>query len=221
MTKAQKTQWGDKEQRKQDILQAAQSLLESEGYAGLNIRSVAAKAQVSPGLVYAYFANKEELYATLYVERLVHFQQQIAHDSAQAQDIHQFFVLLLKAYLPVYQHFGREFNLFSLLRQPQQFPVELTEKLSRTAFKLIQNVYQYSQQFLTAEEVQVATLSNHELVLPMFWITLNGLADHFVGDRQHLYGHSLENMSNFISTTLLLGLKQQVLLSVSTLAQEQ
>lgn len=204
-----KTQWGDKEQRRQDILQAARLLLESEGYQGLNIRQVAAKASVSPGLVYAYFANKEELFATLYVERLSLLQQQLETKSKQAQSFDDFFVLLLQAYLPVYQSFGREYNLFSLLRQPQHFPAELTAKLSETALELIQSLYQRSLQFLSDEDIQMTRIPDHQLVLPMFWITLNGLADHFAGDRQHLYGHSLPTMSRFFAQTLLLGLKQQ------------
>lgn len=220
MKKTAKTQWGDKEQRRQDILQAARLQLESEGYQGLNIRQVATRAEVSPGLVYAYFANKEELFATLYVERLQQLQQQIALDSAQAQSFEAFFILLLKAYLPVYQQFGREYNLFSLLRQPQQFPVELTASLSSTASTLMQQIYRQAIQFLDGADVHMTALPEQQLVLPMFWISLNGLADHFCGDRQHLYGHSLDSMSQFMSHTLLLGLKQQLQLSHTAPVQE-
>jgi len=215
-----KTQWGDKEQRRQDILQAARLLLESEGYQGLNIRQVATQASVSPGLVYAYFANKEELFATLYVERLILLQQQVESECSQAKSFHEFFVLLLTAYLPVYRHFGREFNLFSLLRQPQQFPALLTEQLSATALQLIQHIYRQSLQFLANEEIQMTDIPDHTLILPMFWITLNGLADHFTGDRQHLYGHSLHAMSSFFAQTLLLGLKQHAVHAATPSAPE-
>lgn len=221
MKKTAKTQWGDKEQRRQDILQAARLQLENEGYQGLNIRQVATRAGVSPGLVYAYFASKEELFATLYAERLQQFQQQVAAiDHSQVHSFEGFFSLLLKAYLPVYQQFGREYNLYSLLRQPQQFPAELVSTLSSTAVALMQQLYQQAKQFLDDADIPMAALPEQSLILPMFWISLNGLADHFSGDRQQLYGHSLENMAQFMSHTLLLGLKQHIQLSTAAPAQE-
>src|SRR4051812_16119226 len=68
--KITKTQWGDGEGRRRDILAAARRLLERDGYEALNIRDVARGAGVSPGTVYTYFGSREQLFATLYAERL-------------------------------------------------------------------------------------------------------------------------------------------------------
>jgi len=203
------TRWGDKANRRLDILVAARQELERAGYVGLNMREVAKIAHVSPGLLYSYFANKEELFATLYAERLVEFQQEMLALCERVETVEQLFVELLKAYLPVYQRYGREFNLFSLLRQPEQFNPEISAQLSQTAMQLMGTLFKSAQRLLGEQDAGLADLPQPHLVLPMFWIVLGGLAEHYSGDRQHLYGHDPDTMSAFIAQTLLLGLRSQ------------
>ena len=209
-SKAGTTKWGDKANRRLDILVAARQQLEVAGYVGLNMREVAKIAQVSPGLLYSYFANKEELFATLYAERLTEFQIELLALCERVDTVEQLFVQLLNAYLPVYQRYGREFNLFSLLRQPEQFNPEISGQLSQTAMQLMGMLFQAAQRLLGEQDANLADLPQPQLVLPMFWIVLGGLAEHYSGDRQHLYGHDPETMSAFIAHTLLLGLRSQV-----------
>ena len=64
------TRWGDREQRRIDILDAARALVEGPGYVSLSMRTLAADAGISPATLYSYFATKEELFATLYVEAI-------------------------------------------------------------------------------------------------------------------------------------------------------
>jgi AcrR family transcriptional regulator len=49
-------------QTREQILRAARDLFAERGYTRTSIRSVAAAAQVSQGLVHHYFASKEQLY---------------------------------------------------------------------------------------------------------------------------------------------------------------
>jgi AcrR family transcriptional regulator len=204
-----KTKWGDKATRRLDILLAARQQLAVRGYAGLNMREVAGLAKVSPGLLYSYFANKEELFATLYAERLAEFQGEMLQVSQQVETVEQLFVALLKAYLPVYKVYGREFNLFSLLRQPNAFNPQISAQLTQTAMQLMGTLYHDAQRLLGAQEAKISDLAQPELVLPMFWIVLSGLAEHYAGDRQHLYGHDPDTMAAFIAQTLMLGLRSQ------------
>lgn len=61
---------GDRDQRRRDILAAATDILEESGWAGLNMREVAARAGVSAGATYQWFSGKAEIYAELYDARL-------------------------------------------------------------------------------------------------------------------------------------------------------
>lgn len=61
---------GDRAQRRIDVVDAAASILDESGWAGLNMREVARRAGVSAGALYQWFAGKDEIYAELYTTRL-------------------------------------------------------------------------------------------------------------------------------------------------------
>ena len=60
-----------KEARPEEITSAALDLFVERGYAATRLEDVAAKAGVSKGTVYLYFANKEELFKAVVREGLV------------------------------------------------------------------------------------------------------------------------------------------------------
>lgn len=57
--------------REESILQATLELVSEEGLTGTTIALIAKRAKASPGIIYHYFASKDEIVATLYahVER--------------------------------------------------------------------------------------------------------------------------------------------------------
>ncbi len=66
--------------RKKDILEAAQRLFWRDGYAGTSIPSIARDAELAPGTIYLYFPSKEALYVELLMEGY-----QILHDRLAAE----------------------------------------------------------------------------------------------------------------------------------------
>ena len=72
-----------KEARPEEITAAALALFVERGYAATRLEDVAAKAGVSKGTVYLYFANKEELFKAVVREGLVSplaaFKDVVAH----------------------------------------------------------------------------------------------------------------------------------------------
>lgn len=71
-----------KEARPEEITSAALELFVERGYAATRLEDVAARAGISKGTLYLYFANKEELFKAVVrealVARLVEFSGQIA-----------------------------------------------------------------------------------------------------------------------------------------------
>jgi len=55
----------EKEQRRNAIVDAAQSLFFSKPYGEITIEAIAEKAQLAKGTLYLYFSNKEELYSAV------------------------------------------------------------------------------------------------------------------------------------------------------------
>ena len=58
----------NKEQTKQSLLDAVDSLVEESGYEALGINAVAAKAGVSKMLIYRYFGSLEGLIAAYIIQ---------------------------------------------------------------------------------------------------------------------------------------------------------
>ncbi len=55
----------EKEQRRQLILLAAKKVVGNKGFRKTTVEDIAHEAEVSPGTIYIYFKNKEELYSSL------------------------------------------------------------------------------------------------------------------------------------------------------------
>lgn len=60
-----KSIYGDADARRRRTLDAAATLLDEGGYGALTIRSVAQRSGTSTGLIYQYFADKQEIFIAL------------------------------------------------------------------------------------------------------------------------------------------------------------
>jgi len=61
----------ERERRKKQILLAAKRVFGSKGYGRATMEDIARAAELSPGTLYLYFRNKDELYASLSI-RILH-----------------------------------------------------------------------------------------------------------------------------------------------------
>ncbi len=68
------------DQRRKDILRAAQRLFWQQGYARTSVPQIAREAELAPGTIYLYFPSKEALYVELLMEGY-----QILHDRLTAE----------------------------------------------------------------------------------------------------------------------------------------
>jgi AcrR family transcriptional regulator len=64
----------EKERRKQQITVAAKKVFSDKGFNHATMDDIANEAELSPGTLYLYFKNKEELYASLSVRILQYLQ---------------------------------------------------------------------------------------------------------------------------------------------------
>ena len=55
----------EKERRRQQIIVAAKRVFSQKGLSGTTMEDIAKESELSPGTLYLYFKNKEELYASL------------------------------------------------------------------------------------------------------------------------------------------------------------
>jgi len=75
----------EKERRKQQILVAAKRVFSEKGFNKATMEDIAQEAELSPGTLYLYFKNKEELYASLSLRILQYLLLRIEHVNAVKQ----------------------------------------------------------------------------------------------------------------------------------------
>jgi AcrR family transcriptional regulator len=69
----------EKERRKQQIIVAAKRVFSEKGFSKSTMEDIASEAELSPGTLYLYFKNKEELYASLSLRVLQYMNIRVQH----------------------------------------------------------------------------------------------------------------------------------------------
>jgi AcrR family transcriptional regulator len=69
----------EKERRRQQIIVAAKRVFSDKGFNKATMEDIAKEAELSPGTLYLYFKNKEELYASLSLRILQYLHIRISH----------------------------------------------------------------------------------------------------------------------------------------------
>lgn len=205
-TSRPRAKWGDRAARHEDIRQAAVTMLERDGLAGLSMRAVATEARVGLGTLYTYFASKEALYADLYTERLERLTTEINSACAGAKTLEQVFVLVAERYFDVYRVFGRELNMWSLAEA--SLPPEAANRLVGATFGVFAAVY--AQIDRLEPRFARAPQRVRELCMQTLWASVNGLAEHFAGPRKALHAGSRAEVVEFAARTLVAGVHAQL-----------
>lgn len=69
----------EKERRRQQIMVAAKRVFSEKGFNKATMEDIAQEAELSPGTLYLYFKNKEELYASLSLRILQYLLLRVEH----------------------------------------------------------------------------------------------------------------------------------------------
>jgi AcrR family transcriptional regulator len=93
----------EKEELKQEILDAARELFVREGYESVSMRKIADKIEYSPASIYTYFKDKDEILDCLCEETFAHLH---AHKLAALQEMKGDPLDLLKKGMETYIRFG-------------------------------------------------------------------------------------------------------------------
>jgi AcrR family transcriptional regulator len=202
------TKWGDREQRRTDILDAARARIEHHGYLALSMRDLAADAGVSPATLYSYFTTKEALFATLYAEAIRAHTEVLHPIVAEQPDLTTLLRRVLQEYLSLYRGFGRHFTLWSAMRHDVDadaapFPKDLIVELRAATLDNNRVLMQGIRDAAAREHRRVV---DDELVPAFLWSTLNGLADHFTSERQLLDFFPAQRLIDFAAARLALAI---------------
>lgn len=206
-----KTRWGDREQRRIDILDAARTRIAERGYLSLNMRDLAAGAGVSPATLYSYFATKEELFATLYAEAIRAHTAAYRPVAAAGHGLEALLTHLIEAHTELYRTYGRHFTLWSTLRrddagdEAHRVPKELVAELRAAT---IEHSRLQMESIRAAAGRDCRRVVDDRLVPSYLWSTLNGLADHLTSERRSLDSYPAEHLVRFTAARLAIAITE-------------
>jgi AcrR family transcriptional regulator len=133
----------EKERRRQQIIVAAKRVFSEKGFNKATMEDIAKKAELSPGTLYLYFKNKEELYASLSLRILQYLHIRVTHvnkDAALSPE--QKLSALMEAMYDVYD--------FDPLIIINMFHLQSSETLKNLSESLLEEIKQLSQKSIGA-----------------------------------------------------------------------
>jgi len=94
----------EKERRKQEIIAAAREVFSTKGFNSATMEEIASKAELSPGTLYLYFKNKEELHTSLSIDILAHLGSEIEKVVAQEISVEEKIGRFRDVFIDVYDY---------------------------------------------------------------------------------------------------------------------
>ena len=187
----------EKEQRRRQIMQAAKLVFSAKGFNRATMEEIAGEAELSPGTLYLYFKNKEELHTSLSIDILKYLTLQIKEyvdktDMSPEEKLNA----LRDAFINVY-----EFDAMVLINL---FHLQSGETLKNLSGEVLQQIKQTSSDALGAitsivqEGIdQGVFIDRHPVALAdILWATYSGVVLWVDSKRQ------LNNEKDFVRQTL-------------------
>ncbi|PIE61419.1 MAG: TetR family transcriptional regulator [Desulfobacterales bacterium] len=92
----------EKERRRQEILSAARDVFSRKGFNSTTMEEIASRAELSPGTLYLYFKNKEELHTFLSIDILASLGAEISKVVEEEISVEKKIEKFLDVFIDVY-----------------------------------------------------------------------------------------------------------------------
>ena len=133
----------EKERRRQQIIVAAKRVFSEKGFNKATMEDIAKEAELSPGTLYLYFKNKEELYASLSLRILQYLHIRVTHVKEETTlSPNQKVSALMEAMYDVYD--------FDPLIIINMFHLQSSETLKNLSESLLEEIKDLSQKSIGA-----------------------------------------------------------------------
>ncbi|MBU8849431.1 MAG: TetR/AcrR family transcriptional regulator [Desulfobacterales bacterium] len=126
----------EKERRKTEILNAARKVFSSKGFNSATVEEIALEAELSPGTLYLYFKNKEELHTILSIEILKYLADKIQKVVSQNISVEEKIEKFCNVFVELYEY---DSNILINL-----FHLQSGETLKNLSPEVLQQIKTYS-----------------------------------------------------------------------------
>ncbi len=162
----------EKEQRRQQILDAARELLFEKGLHAITVNQIARRAELSVGLIYFYFKSKEDIYAALQEEGLNTLCAMI-QKAADGENCQKSLQSIARAYFTFSSEYKSYFDIINyFLTAPERlFPEHLKSQVDLHGDRILSIIDGVIEKGIKKGEIQKA--SPRELSI-MLWSNIHG-----------------------------------------------
>jgi len=166
----------EKERRRQQIIVAAKRVFSEKGFNKATMEDIANEAELSPGTLYLYFKNKEELYASLSLRILQYLLIRLEHvDDKEISDPKEKLNALIEAMYDVYA--------FDPLIIINMFHLQSSETLKNLSPQLLDEIVDLNRKsaakiakiFKEGTKQKVFINKNHVALADIFWSLFSGV----------------------------------------------
>ena len=166
----------ERKRRRQQIMVAAKRVFSENGFNKATMEDIAKEAELSPGTLYLYFKNKDELYASLTLRVLQYMNIRLNQiEGEEKQTTEERIQSLKKALMDVY-----EFDPLSLINM---FHLQSSETLNNLSSELIADIKDLSTKSIRAVAnifesgiKEGAFIDKHPIALAdIFWSLFSGV----------------------------------------------
>ena len=164
------------ERRRQQIIVAARRVFSVKGFNKATMEDIAGEAELSPGTIYLYFKNKDELYASLSLRILQYLLIRLQHvNSEKIETPEKRYKALIRAMFDVYEFDPLILiNMFNL--QTNETLKTLTpELLSEIKMLSCKSIEEIAIIFKQEDNGKVLPEYNTSLLAEIFWSLFSGV----------------------------------------------
>lgn len=164
------------ERRRQQIIVAARRVFSVKGFNKATMEDIAGEAELSPGTIYLYFKNKDELYASLSLRILQYLLIRLQHvNSEKIETPGKKYEALIRAMFDVYEFDPLILiNMFNL--QTNETLKTLTpELLSEIKMLSCKSIEEIAIIFKQEDNGKVLPEYNPSLLAEIFWSLFSGV----------------------------------------------
>ncbi len=164
----------EKEQRKEQILEAARTLVLKHGVFSVSVQQIAKLAELSVGTIYLYFGSKEEIFATIQEEILDLLYMKCSEAVREADDPKD----KIRSIAAAYNEFSREnkpyFDVVNYFMSPSEiiFPEHLKNEIDQHGNRILSIIVEAIQEGIAQGEFEQVNAMRCAIIL---WGTVHGL----------------------------------------------
>jgi len=130
----------EKEQRREDILDAAQRVFFEKGLAAATMDDIAETAELSKGTLYIYYKSKEDLYLTVMMRGMQLLYDAFSQVADSVSTPVKMLTGLFEAYLRYFDSHRDYFRMMHYLQAPQ-FHKQISEEVKQSCSILNQRIW--------------------------------------------------------------------------------